>query len=92
MMKRPLCGTLILLLMGASLPASAYVGPGAGLSLIGSLIGVLGVIVVAGFGVLLYPLQQLRDRLRRRKCADDSSDTGAGDSLEADTKPDSGPG
>lgn len=43
----------------AALPAVAYIGPGAGLSAIGSLIALIGAIVVAIFGFLWYPLKRL---------------------------------
>lgn len=42
-----------------ALPAAAYIGPGAGLSAIGSLIALIGAIIVAIFGFLWYPLKRL---------------------------------
>ncbi len=63
-----------------SMPAAAYVGPGAGLSMIGSLVGVLSVLALAGVGVLLYPLQGLRKRLRRDRPQEEADiTTDAGD-------------
>jgi hypothetical protein len=48
----------------AALPASAYVGPGAGLTLLGALCGlILAVVVSLGF-ILLWPFRRL---LRRSK-------------------------
>jgi hypothetical protein len=44
----------------------AYVGPGAGLGAVGALLAVLGVVVLCVAGLVLYPLQLLRNRLRRR--------------------------
>jgi hypothetical protein len=44
--------------------AWAYVGPGAGLGMIGSLIAVLGAIVVALVGLVILPFRML---LKRRK-------------------------
>ena len=44
--------------------ALAYVGPGAGLSVIGSLLAFLAAIVVAVLGFLFFPIRRL---LRKRK-------------------------
>lgn len=44
-------------------PAAAYIGPGAGLSLLGALWGVLAAIVAALLFLLFWPLRRL---LRRR--------------------------
>lgn len=49
----------ITIISSIALPAVAYVGPGAGLSAIGSLIALVGAIVVAIFGFLWYPLKRL---------------------------------
>jgi hypothetical protein len=52
-------------LLGFPLPASAYLGPGAGLSAIGALLALFAAIAVAIFGFLWYPIK----RLRRKKQA-----------------------
>ena len=44
-------------------PAAAYIGPGAGLSLLGALWGVAAAVVVALLFLLLWPLRRL---LRKR--------------------------
>lgn len=49
-----------------SLPVAAYIGPGAGLSAIGSLLALIAAIVVAIFGFLWYPLKRI---IRKRKMA-----------------------
>lgn len=55
----------------AALPASAYVGPGAGLTLIGALWGlVVAVVMSLGF-ILLWPFRRL---LRRNKGINASQD------------------
>ena len=59
--------TLVLvLIMGAPVTAFAYVGPGAGLSIIGSLLALIAAIVVGILGFLWFPIRRL---LRRRKQA-----------------------
>ena len=56
---RPL--TCLFLLMASS-NALAYLGPGAGLGMIGSLIAILVVGLVIIFGLVLYPIRVLRRR------------------------------
>ncbi len=57
----------ILLLLLVAEPAVAYIGPGSGLSLLGSLWSiVLGVILVI-FAIVAWPLRRLLRRLRARK-------------------------
>jgi len=46
--------------------AFAYIGPGAGISVLGSLLGILGTIVVAIGAILFWPIRKL---LKRRKAA-----------------------
>lgn len=50
----------------ASTAPLAYVGPGPGLSLIGSLLAVLAAIVLGLLGLVLYPLRLLRQWRRSR--------------------------
>lgn len=44
--------------------ALAYIGPGAGLSLVGSLLALFGAILLAIFGFVFYPVRRM---MRRRK-------------------------
>ena len=44
-----------------------YVGPGAGLTMLGSLFAVACVLLLALLGPILYPIRLLRSVLRRRK-------------------------
>lgn len=46
--------------------ALAYLGPGAGLGMVGTLISVVVAILVAILGVVLYPIRLLR-RMRKNK-------------------------
>ena len=52
------------LLMPAA--AQAYVGPGAGITAIGALVGVIAALAAAIFGFLWYPIRSWR---RRRRAA-----------------------
>lgn len=49
-----------------AVPAQAYVGPGAGVTLIGALIGLVSVIFLSLFAVLRWPIRRY---LARRKAA-----------------------
>jgi len=68
MSKRPLLFSLLAtpILLVAPPAALAYVGPGLGLSAIGSLLALLAAIFVAIFGFLWYPIKRVLRRLRGR--------------------------
>ena len=53
-----------LLLALTPLPALAYVGPGAGISMLGALIGVVAAILLAVAGILAWPIRAM---LRKRR-------------------------
>lgn len=50
--------TLLLLLLPQA--ASAYVGPGAGITAIGAVLALIGGLILAIFGFVWYPLKRLR--------------------------------
>lgn len=65
-MKTPTClpgfiltAALSLAMVFASPPSYAYIGPGAGLSAIGSALALLGGLLLAVVGFLWYPLKRL---------------------------------
>jgi hypothetical protein len=47
-------------------PLHAYVGPGAGISVLGSLLGILATILVAIGAIIFWPVRKL---MKRRKAA-----------------------
>jgi hypothetical protein len=49
----------------ASTPAAAYMGPGAGLGMLGSLIAVVGAVLVALVGILILPVRLLMKKRRK---------------------------
>lgn len=59
-------------------PAMAYVGPGAGLTLVGSLVALIvaGAVVLAG--LVLFPLRMALKRRRAAKQADEGVEADAG--------------
>jgi hypothetical protein len=60
---------LVALLAAIAIPetALAYVGPGAGLVLLGALLGVLAAIVLAIIGVLMWPIRAMLAWWRQAK-------------------------
>lgn len=58
---------LILALAGAAAPAAAYIGPGAGISFVGSLFTWIIGILLALFAILFWPIRALIRRARGGK-------------------------
>lgn len=52
--------------MLAAGPALAYLGPGAGLGMLGSLVAVIGAALLAIFGLLILPVRMLLKKRRRQ--------------------------
>ena len=59
--------TALLLLLIISSPATAYIGPGAGISVLGSLLGILATIFVAIGAILFWPIRKLMKRRKAKK-------------------------
>ena len=76
-MLRSAVPVIMAVMLGAlwSAPALAYIGPGAGITMLGALWGVVVAIALAIGAVLLWPLRILFRRRRNRvaKTADESS-------------------
>jgi len=62
-------------LIAAPQLAHAYIGPGAGITAIGTVFALFGAILLAIVGFIWYPVKRLRAKLRARKQAtkDDQS-------------------
>ena len=56
--------------------AHAYVGPGAGISAVGSLLALVAAVIVAIFGFLWFPIKRL---MRKKKAAPTADDVSAAD-------------
>jgi hypothetical protein len=63
--------TLFVAFFIAALPAYAYMGPGAGLGMLGSLVAVAGALLLAVFGLLVLPVRIIMKR--RRKATEQKS-------------------
>jgi hypothetical protein len=55
---------LIIALLIISSPTSAYIGPGMGGGVIAAVLGVIGAVLLALFGILYYPIKRM---LKNRK-------------------------
>ena len=63
--------TVLMLVAVLSLPAEAagvlgYVGPGSGLTMLGALLAVVGIVALGLLGLILYPIRVIRRWFRRR--------------------------
>ena len=56
--------SLIIVLLSISSPVVAYIGPGMGGGVIAAVLGVIGAILLALFGILYYPIKRM---LKNRK-------------------------
>ena len=63
-----LSALLFLSALLAAGPAAAYMGPGAGLGMIGSLFAVIGAVVIAVLGIIILPIRMVMKK--RRKAAE----------------------
>ena len=62
------------LIFALSQSASAYVGPGAGITAIGAVLALIGGIVLAIFGFVWYPLKRLRRAKGKNAVAEQKPD------------------
>jgi hypothetical protein len=65
-----------------AMPAAAYVGPGAGITLIGALIGLVSAVFLALFALLRWPIRRY---LARRKALKEFAGGGEGKGPESGT-------
>ena len=59
------------LLLAASQSAEAYIGPGAGITVIGTVIALIGAILLAIVGFVWYPIKRLRAKSKNPKNTDE---------------------
>jgi uncharacterized membrane protein len=60
---------VVAVLAAAPLLAHAYVGPGAGLGMIASLLAVIGAMLLSIVGLVLWPLRVLKQRSQAKRSA-----------------------
>lgn len=58
---------LAMLLLAAPESAHAYIGPGAGITAIGTFVAFLGAVLLALVGFVWYPIKRLRARKKKRR-------------------------
>ncbi|HIP79885.1 MAG TPA: hypothetical protein EYH07_15655 [Kiloniellaceae bacterium] len=78
MNRNPLAtaGLGLVLSLAWTAPAFAYIGPGAGLSLLGALWGVVAAVAAALLFLLIWPLRRLMKRRRTAPVASSTSASG----------------
>jgi hypothetical protein len=64
-MKTALLAVLALI----ATPAFAYMGPGAGLGMLGSLVAVIGAVLIAVFGILVLPIRMIMKKRKQQQGA-----------------------
>lgn len=62
----------VVVAMVAATPALAYIGPGAGIGAIGTVVAVIGAVLLMIVGFVWYPVKRLLKRFKKPVGADDS--------------------
>lgn len=85
---RNMCLVLLLAILALTMSdaAFAYVGPGAGLSLLGALWGLLAAVGAALAFVILWPLRQLRKRARAKRATEAQESQATQQTTEQDSE------
>lgn len=75
-MRKPtaICLLAIGLLMASHQTAWAYIGPGAGISAIGTVVALVGALALMIIGFVWYPLKRLRQKLKAAGSAGESAE------------------
>lgn len=60
------------LLLAVPKTAEAYIGPGAGISVIGTVIALIGAILLAIVGFVWYPIKRLRAKKKKTEKTDEA--------------------
>ena len=65
---------MLLLALLMTTPAVAYIGPGAGLPVIGSLLAILSTILLAIIAIVAWPVRKMLKK-KKARAAEESADT-----------------
>ena len=75
---------LLILTLFLAPPAYAYIGPGAGLTAIGTVIALVGAVLLAIVGFVWYPIKRLKAKLAKNKAQDEDEERDKAESPEQD--------
>lgn len=75
MSKHRIYTSLVLTAITVTMPkiAYAYIGPGAGVSLIGSFLGILVAVLIAVFALIAWPIRRMRKARKAHNKTDEAS-------------------
>ena len=77
--------TVVVLFITVPNVAEAYMGPGAGLSAIGTIIALIGAILLAAVGFIWYPLKRIRRKLAEKRDKNEQTHGKTEEGRETDT-------
>jgi hypothetical protein len=63
--------SVVAILAAAAFPAFAYIGPGSGISVIGSLLGLLSTILITVAAIALFPIRKLLKKRAQKQLTED---------------------
>jgi hypothetical protein len=66
--------SLVLVLMTAAPLAMAYIGPGSGISVVGSLLGLLATILITIGAIALFPFRRMMRKRAQKQSSEDLED------------------
>ena len=65
--------SVLVIILGLPEWSEAYIGPGAGISAIGTVVALMGAILLAIVGFVWYPIKRLLSRIKKKNDRDISS-------------------
>ena len=79
--------SLVLVLMATAPLAMAYIGPGSGISVVGSLLGLLATILITVGAIALFPFRRMMKRRAQKQSSEDLEDDSSPESENISLEP-----
>lgn len=67
--------SVVAIMGSAAFPALAYIGPGSGISVIGSLLGLLATILITVGAIVLFPFRKMMKKRSKAQAQDDREES-----------------